>query len=230
MIVRPKDDHFVLIKQHDHALVSGKFAVYWREAITPLAATVFAISYHDVGWMKLDETFLWDEKTDQPTDFLHYPLKEKIEAYKEGISKVGAKEPYAGYLCSKHYASFFQRDLTDLGKKFYEEEQERQCLFKQRLTRAEMQHVEQNFALLQFCDDLSLALCLNEPQANTHPWYRDGIWYQGEKYQWIWESDTHLRLEPNCFSRSFTIRIPYQVVSKNREVIDEQVYVYQILV
>ncbi|RAL27039.1 DUF3891 family protein [Thermoflavimicrobium daqui] len=229
MIVRQQEDHFILIPQHDHALVSGEFALHWNHEIVPRKETLYAISYHDVGWKKLDQSVLWDEKTNQPTDFSRYPLKEKIEAYQEGIKIVQSKEPYAGYLCSLHFASFFKNDQSELGMYFFQGELDRQHKLKQHFTRLEMQSMKENFALLQFCDHLSLAICLNEPKKNTHPWYKNGLMYQGVRYHWIWESDTCLRLEPNQFDSSFIIRIPYQVIDKNRQVVNEDVYIYKIL-
>ena len=47
----------------------------------------------------------WDEKNNCPVSFYDYPLLPKLEAYTRGISKVVANDHYAGFLCSKHYAS-----------------------------------------------------------------------------------------------------------------------------
>lgn len=63
MIVRKRGNYFILIKQHDHALIAGEMAAHIDEPVQPLAKTLFAISHHDIGWEELDRSVLWDEKT-----------------------------------------------------------------------------------------------------------------------------------------------------------------------
>jgi Protein of unknown function (DUF3891) len=236
VIVRKIGENFVLIRQHDHALVSGYFAANWNQPISPHEATIYAISYHDVGWIDLDQQFLWDEERDRPYDFPHYPLKPKLQAYKQGVSQVETENAYAGFLCSMHYASFFKnvnQELTgekyQLSVEFYEGELERQQRLQQEFSAQEKEQAQANFKLLQFCDDLSLYLCLNEPQKNDHPWYLHGIEYQGERYHWIWEDENTLRLQPNLFRQPFSIQIPYQIVNRQRQVVEESIYIYRVI-
>lgn len=230
MIVRRRENEFVLIAQHDHALISGEFAAHLAEPFEPFASTVYAISHHDVAWVELDHAVLWNEAKNQPYSFEDYPLAPKLEAYTKGISLVEAKDLYAGILCSKHYASFFDHVSDPAGRRFREQELARQNKLLKRLSEPEKENLESNFRLLQFCDDLSLALCLNEPQQNTHPWYADGIRYQGGNYQWVWEDEKSLRLTPNLFGKPFTIEIPYQIADKSRNIIERDVFRCQVLV
>lgn len=230
MIVRRKGNHFILIKQHDHALISGEFAAHMKEAISPLAKTLYAISHHDVGWVALDQNILWNEETNEPYSFNDYPLLAKLEAYREGISKVEANDPYAGFLVSKHFASFFTNVTDPAGRQFREQEILRQNKLREHFTEKEQQNIAHNFRLLQFCDDLSLFLCLNEPGENTHPWYKDGFRYQGKKVKWVWEDETTLRLVPNLFTQSFTVEIPYQIVDTYRRLVGRDHFCFQILV
>jgi hypothetical protein len=230
MIVRRKGNYFVLIKQHDHGLMSGEFAAHMKLQIEPLAKTLYAISHHDIGWEELDQMILWNEKTDMPYSFEYYPLLPKLEAYTHGIARVEANDAYAGFLCSKHYASFFTNTEDLVAKNFREQEWTRQNKLREHFTETEENNIAANFRLLQFCDDLSLALCLNEPGQNTHPWYKDGIRYQGEVYQWVWEGEERLRLVPNLFTQSFTIELPYQLVNVYRSLIGRDTYRFEILV
>jgi hypothetical protein len=228
MIVRSQGDRFILIKQLDHSLVSGVFSVYWKETIAPLSQMIHTISYHDVGWVTLDQSVLWDDEKDKPIDFADYPLEPKIEAYRHGISLMEKQDPYAGYLCSMHFASFFKNEQSGIGLTFLMEEKARQERLWEKLTQREKEKATDNYALLKFFDDLSLSLCLNEPMENTHPWFSEGIYYQNRRYQWIWEDDKHLLLEPNGFARPFTIHIPYKMVNQDREVLKEDVFIYHI--
>jgi hypothetical protein len=177
---------------------------------------VYAIRYHDVGWIDLDREVRWNEQKNAPFAFEDYPLEPKVRAYGRGISLVEGMSPYAGYLVSKHFSSFFVGTAEEAGREFLVRELERQERLRRTITVAERSSAEDDFRLLQFCDDLSLALCLNEPGENSHPWYRDGIWHEGRRYRWIWEGKDTLRLMPSLFDRPFEIRFPYRIVDFNR--------------
>ena len=69
MIVWERLDCYVLIKQHDHSLISGEFAQYWAERPRPLRSTLYAIMEHDVGWKSLDASVSWNEETGKPYSF-----------------------------------------------------------------------------------------------------------------------------------------------------------------
>jgi hypothetical protein len=230
MIVRRKGNEFVLIKQHDHGLVSGEFAAHMKQVIEPLEKTLYAISHHDIGWTELDQSVLWNEATDAPYSFDNYPMLPKVEAYTQGISKVESIDPYAGFLCSKHYASFFTDAKDQIGRQFRGQELARQNKLREHFSETEEKNIDSNFRLLQFCDDLSLSLCLNEPGTNEHPWYRSGIRYEGQTYQWVWEGEEQLRLTPQLFSGSFVIELPYQVVDTYRSLTGQGTYRFQIMV
>ncbi|MBH8598999.1 MULTISPECIES: DUF3891 family protein [unclassified Thermoactinomyces] len=230
MIVRKKENGFVLIKQHDHSLVSGEFAAHVKQEIEPRETTLYAISHHDIGWRELDQSVLWNDDADAPYSFDQYPMLPKVKAYSEGISKVESFSPYAGFLCSKHFASFFQDAKDPVGQQFRQQELTRQHRLRKGFTGTEERNSDANFRLLQFCDDLSLFLCLNDPGTNEHPWYRNGIRYGGTTYQWVWEGEEQLRLAPQFFSSSFDIELPYQVVDKNRDIIGRGTYRFRISV
>lgn len=230
MIVRKRGNYFVFIKQHDHGLLSGELAAQLNQSIQPLAKTLFAISHHDWGWERLDQTPLWNEETNQPYSFEDYPMLPKLTAYTEGISKVEAHDPYAGFLCSKHYASFFTNVDDPVARKFREQEHNRQNKLRPLFTEEEEANITANFRLLQFCDDLSLALCFDEPGCQTHPWFKEGILYRGERYRWGWIDQENLSLVPNLFKQSFEIEIPYQIFDGYRRLIGRETYRFTVLV
>lgn len=230
MIVRSKGAYFVCIRQQDHALVSGQFAAHLDLKIEPFANTLYAISHHDIGWEELDQTILWNEETGEPYSFDDYPLIPKLEAYTQGISKIEAHDAYAGFLVSKHFASFFKDATEPAAKKFVEQEWTRQNKLREHFSEVEERNIAKNFRILKFCDDLSLALCLNEPCYNTHPWFKDGIWFQGEKFHWVWEDKETIRLHLNRFKRPFTIELPYQVYDVHHSLIGREKYRFHIKV
>jgi hypothetical protein len=213
VIVREKPGSYVLIKQHDHGLISGEFARHWAESPRPLEPTLYAIANHDAGWRVLDASVRWNAKTGKPYSFTNYPILPKLRAYEEGIDLLETENPYAACLCSMHYATLVGDSEVEVG--FRESETQRQREIKDAMTGEELGNLEYNFHLLRLCDDLSLFVCLNEPGRNDHPWYRNGFRFEGVKFEPIWEDSSTLRLDPNPFSGSFDLAIPYTVVEKS---------------
>jgi hypothetical protein len=213
VIVREKPGSYVLIKQHDHGLISGEFARHWAESPRPLEPTLYAIAKHDAGWQVLEASVRWNAKTGKPYSFTDYPILPRLRAYEEGIDLLEAENPYAACLCSMHYAALVGDSEAEVG--FRERETQRQREMKDVMTGEELDNLKHNFHLLRLCDDLSLFVCLNEPGRNDHPWYRNGFRFEGAKFEPVWEDKYSLRLDPNPFSQSFDLAIPYKVVGKD---------------
>lgn len=230
MIVRQRGNQFVLTHQHQHALMSGVFAENLEQTIRPFNETLYAITHHDVGWIELDQQIRWNERKKRPYSFIDYPLALKLTAYHKGIAEVESKSIYAGYLCSKLYATLMEKVDDPLAEEFVEKERVRRQRMRKYLNLEEKQYLIDNFRLLRFCDDLSLALCLNEPGQQTHPWFQSGIQYNGNNYNWHWDGVNKLRLSPNPFKDSFSVQIPYLVVGMDRNIIEEGVYQWQVIV
>lgn len=217
MIVRQQGRRFVLFRQHDHALVSADFALRLTDISTFHSSTVFAIAMHDVGWRHLDREVLWNEVEGRPYSFMDYPLDLKISAYKAGIDRVEAEDPYAGCLCSMHYTSLIEEVSEPAAIRFLEEELARQERLMAGMKSEERAGLERNLRLLKFCDHLSLFICLNEPGENTFPWFREGLDYFGERLSPVWEEAHRLRFSPNPFQQPFAVTIPYQIFNMERK-------------
>lgn len=213
MIVREKPDSYVLIKQHDHGLISGEFARYWAEEPRPLEPTLYAIANHDVGWQGLDTFVRWDKESGKPYSFTNYPTRPKLRAYKEGLDYLEARDPYSSCLCSMHYAVLVGDSEDEL--RFWESEVRRQYKIQSIMTEEESENFGRNFRLLRLCDDLSLFVCLNEPGHNAHPWYENGFEFEGAKFEPVWENRFTLRLDPNPFAGPFDLMVPYSLVEKD---------------
>ncbi|MCP3026873.1 DUF3891 family protein [Halobacillus sp. A5] len=227
MIVNERDDHFLLIDQHDHALVSGEIVLHWKRKFLLRSKlreeADWAVSQHDRAWIPLDRHPLWNEEKQRPYSFIDYPLKEKLEAYQRGIAEVSERSSYAAMLCSSHYQSFFSTDDSDpLIQQFIKEEEER----RQELETAMKMEVPYDiyhlhFERLQFCDDLSLYVCMQEPGIDKEEevsWFREGFRQQfdaapeGIMPEWINEKE--VVLDPFPFEHEFEVRIPYRTVYK----------------
>ncbi|MFJ7729885.1 DUF3891 family protein [Neobacillus sp. NPDC097160] len=186
MIIRKWEDSFIMIKQHDHAKISGIISQQWKNdyffGIDWKDEVVVAIREHDRGWIEADSDPLWNTGQDKPYSFTDYPIESKLAFYTKGIDEVEIKSKYASLLCSLHYISFLQNDGHFAAKQFVADERNRlRRLFKElgiqgnkKMETLVMDHLK----ILKFCDNLSLYICLNEPgveKVNEHPFFRNGF-------------------------------------------------------
>src|SRR5215213_2967977 len=156
--------------------MAGEFALRWRERPRPFESTVYAIANHDLAWREADREVLWNEEKDRPYSFVDYPLDLKLPAQRRGIDLVADHDPYAGCLCSMHYARFLFDSERPEEVEFREGEVERQGSLEVRMSEEELENLERNFRFLRLCDGLSLLLCLNEPGGpESPPPYPGGI-------------------------------------------------------
>jgi len=222
VIVREKPDSFVLVKQHDHALVSGEFARHWAKRPRPLEPTLYAIAHHDVAWQAPDASVRWNEETGRPYSFVDYPPEAKVRAYAGGLDWLEERDLYAACLCSMHYETLMRRfgaSETEAG--FADAESRRQARLRAGMSREELENLEHNLALLRLCDGLSLYVCLNEPGDGEYPPpYPGGFELAGERFEPAWEDRHTLRLEPNPFSGAFGFSIPYLTVGRDRRPVE----------
>ncbi|XEC94169.1 DUF3891 family protein [Paenibacillus tarimensis] len=232
MIVRETDQAFYMIKQHDHAHLSGQLASGLSTALLAdderQEEVLLAVYEHDRSHIRLDDTPVWNDRTKAPFSFSDYPLLPKLTHYKTGLDEIEAQSRYAGLLCSLHYASFFPDPNHPECIAFVQYEQERQerIIFDLQLT--DWEAINKHFLLLQLCDDLSLYVCLNEPGAakeREHPWYRDGIKgselfneQAGELLTARWLNEREIVLTPFPFKQSI------QAVLKAKNVMKSLIY------
>ena len=217
VIVRERPDSFLLFEQHEHALIAGEFALRWKERPRPFESTVYAIANHDLAWREADREVLWNEEKDRPYSFVDYPLDLKLPAQRRGIDLVADHDPYAGCLCSMHYARFLLDSERPEEVEFREGEMERQGSLEVRMSEEELENLERNFRFLRLCDGLSLFLCLNEPGGEeSPPPYPGGFEFEGTRFGPVWEDGQTLRLDPNPFSEAFGIEIPYRTIGRDR--------------
>jgi hypothetical protein len=113
MIIQEQGDHLILIRQTDHAVLSGYFA---REAGNdifarpePLESFQLAAAEHDNGWNEWELQSRIDPFTFMPYSFMSLPTQEHIDLYQRGIERVVKVDRYAGLLVSMHCAGLYYR-------------------------------------------------------------------------------------------------------------------------
>jgi hypothetical protein len=183
MIVRSEDGSLILIRQTDHAQVSGLFARHWGNEtfarLDPYDSVCLAAAEHDRGWMAWESNPRLNPQTGLPRNFLDLPIDEHYRMYVQGIEEVLEEDLYAGLLVSMHLAGIYRSTLArraplaSLHKENPETEKVeaavhrlglqqndlRERLRKRQPAELDEAHVEANYRLLRFFDLLSLYLC-----------------------------------------------------------------------
>lgn len=228
MIVNEQGNYFLMIKQHDHALVSGQIVLEWKKDFLLRSKlreeADWAVAQHDRAWIPLDEHPIWNEDKQRPFSFTDYPLEEKLEAYQRGIEETADQSLYAGMLCSMHYQSFFSEDSDDpVIRSFISEEKSRQeKLFEKMEMDVPRDIYQLHFDRLQFCDDLSLYICMQEPgtpKENEVSWFKNGFRQSfdfapaGMMARWV--DEKKVSVDPFPFDKPIEVRFPYRLVSKD---------------
>ena len=218
--MRERPGSFLLFGQHEHALASAEFGRYWMDPPKPLESTLYAVENHDLSWRELDGHVLWDEERDRPYSFIHYPAALKLPAQRRGIGAVEERDPYAACLCSMHYTRFLTNSTKPDEVEFREDELDRQKYLRAGMYEDDLANLERNFRFLRLCDGLSLFVCLNEPgDSQSPPPYPGGFEFDGQSFKAKWEDENTLRLDPNPFTQSFSIELPYREVGRDRKLI-----------
>ena len=113
MIIQEQGDHLILIRQTDHAVLSGYFA---RESGNenfarpePPESFQLAATEHDNGWNERELQPRIDPVTFLPYSFMSLPTEEHIDLYQRGIERVVKVDRYAGLLVSMHCASLYDK-------------------------------------------------------------------------------------------------------------------------
>ncbi|HZV50896.1 MAG TPA: DUF3891 family protein [Candidatus Dormibacteraeota bacterium] len=178
MIVREDGEHLLLVRQADHALLSGALAAAWGRppwaVPEPYASTVIGARLHDLAWTGFDETV--PRRADgRPLSFLEVRRAVSTRLYARGIDAVEALDEYAGLLTSLHFSGFFvshwgwrhapdlelQGEEREAVERFLAGEGARQRRLRHRLGIGPERERELmcNYLWLQLWDRISLDVC-----------------------------------------------------------------------
>lgn len=222
MIIRENDRFFILIRQHDHGLLSGEIAANWGnpDFAVPDHELVLTTSLHDLSWIETDNALRWNDEIDRPYDFTSLPFETRLPMYENGLDLTEQLNPYGGLLTSKHYCSFFNEGESEKTDLFLQREHRRQ----KRLRRVFFgKPVKIHLRHLQLWDNLSLYVCLNRPGATKqeeHPWFKDGIQAVTRKGQPVkidlhWLNERTITIDPFPFAESWSTTFRYSKVRKS---------------
>lgn len=230
MVIYERENDWVMIPQHHHSLLSGDIAKHWNSAYINKtdrwSDLIFAIAHHDLAWIELDETPFWNDRDKRPYSFIDFPQVPKLTFYKKGINEIEKQSPYAGLLCSLHYQSFFIGTKEPAALEFIKKEKIRQHRLKEQLNlfeAAKEDLLKFHFLLVQFCDDLSIYLCMQEPgtsKEDEFPWFKDGFpevfpFANGQKIIPEWQNADQVSLNPTPLTSPAALSIKIKEVKKD---------------
>jgi len=174
VITRRIGERLLCVRQVDHAEAAGRLAEAWGNdafpELRPRDPVVAAIAGHDAGWAELDDEPVFDPGAGGPFTYRTVPLEDQMDVAARSVERAGSRHPYAGWLVSRHFASFHDQGSDP---------REIEWIVGQVAARARMlasahlavgrealhPHVlEANLDRLQLLDAISLALC--------HAWER----------------------------------------------------------
>jgi Protein of unknown function (DUF3891) len=175
MIVRRDGEDLLLVRQADHALLSGWLAAGWGappwQAPEPRNSTIIGARLHDLAWTPFDEQ-LPRRPDGQPYAFFEVDRSTSTDFYLRGLDAVEAIDPYAGLLGSLHYSGFYTShwgwqhwarpsSLEEPTKRFIAHELERQTRLRHQLGLGptDERPLACNYLWLQMWDRISLDIC-----------------------------------------------------------------------
>jgi hypothetical protein len=190
MIRREVGDEFLLIAQHDHALLAGKLAEHYGNTRfappDPKLLTQRAVALHDCGWPLHDDAPTLN-KNGLPLDVFESPIPLAVKVWGESVERVACEPDYTQLLVSLHVLGLSAFAATNKHSRpdefelnrFQHAQIERQEALRKRLglsvdipLRLGMavatnipreEQLRRNHLILQAMDRLSLALCCTEP-------------------------------------------------------------------
>ncbi|WP_301107631.1 DUF3891 family protein [Sporosarcina sp.] len=228
MIVREREEHFVMIEQHQHGHLARDIMAHWKKELFPglkwRERVLTAIENHDIGWRAFDRQPFFHDKKSAPFRFTDFPSLPKLILYKQGIDQVEKIDTYAAMLCSNHYEQFINGNDEPKAQQFIAEEHSRRKELSKQVEGFDWQLFEQHYALLQLGDNFSLYCCINEPdadKANEHLFFRNGIpspnvlsGLPNGRFGIHFVDSRTIKVKDFPFTDSFTVQIIQKVVSK----------------
>ncbi|MDB5140451.1 MAG: hypothetical protein JWR12_2367 [Mucilaginibacter sp.] len=214
MIVNYSEEGWEIITQRAHGLLSAQIAMQWRKKDRPerWTETVLAIADHDDAQIELEANDLLTP--------LGGPVNYKMRLFEAGHCRrlqnfSLSKSRHIGLLCSMHMVFLHQKEAqtNPEAKHFLNEQIKLQQIWRKELNISEME-ASRIYALLEWCDALSLLLCQHEVQ----PENRIIEISQGpdkKQYKLMQNKNGSLTVKPWPFENaSFTLNVEYRIINQ----------------
>jgi hypothetical protein len=112
-LILQQNDPIIVIRQTDHAFLSGFFAREWGNDTfsrpEPFNSFCLAAAEHDNGWQEWELLPGVDPRTFAPYSFMTIPTEEHISLYQRGIDRLIKADLYSGLLVVSHCMGLYDR-------------------------------------------------------------------------------------------------------------------------
>ncbi|MEM4410001.1 MAG: DUF3891 family protein [Candidatus Caldarchaeum sp.] len=173
MIRREAEGGWLLINQHDHALLSYCLMNHWdgNRFYLPcnFGEVAFAIREHDWGWKAWDRKPKVNPRDGYPMSFTEIDPESQATIWRRSIFAHRDTHPYASVLIALHFFVFNERNLAKDPENHHSLCLKREiCSLVEEILKISLdtleldelpQHVKYDLKLLQIGDALSLAIC-----------------------------------------------------------------------
>jgi hypothetical protein len=209
VIVRRKENAFVLIRQPDHAVLAVDLISAWTAGGFPtnprrdriLAAT----RAHDNGWTEEDdETIVGDDGG--PVDFIAVPVEVKQRVWPRAVDRLAGADAYTAALVAQHSLTIFTVHREDsTWTPYFDAMTAARDRLLARCDPSTAGAIAQDYHFLRLADLLSLAFCND---------WRQPLNYEGHH---ITLTDRALIVSPDPFGGSrIDLRVPVRRVPRRR--------------
>jgi hypothetical protein len=117
-LILQQTDPIIVIRQTDHAFLSGFFAREWGNDFfsrpEPFSSFCLAAAEHDNGWQEWELAPGVDPRTFIPYSFMTVPTEEHISLYQRGIDRILKVDHYAGLLAISHCMGLYDRSRATI--------------------------------------------------------------------------------------------------------------------
>lgn len=151
MLRRDDGADWLVITQPEHAALSGRLAQAWATIPPPRAATLLALYEHDNGHSRSDANGHWNPQTGEVQDFRSAPKETQAAIARRGVERLAGESPYAALLVAIHFGEHAAKERLLA----------RLRADPARAADAADERINAGYQLLQACDVLSLAVCLD---------------------------------------------------------------------
>ncbi len=116
MIRRKDSEDWILVTQHDHAVLAGEIIALWGNDLfsepRPYGEVIFAVTEHDSGWKDWDSCPKINPENGYPANFMEMESRDQYDIWKGSYLGHAGEHPYASSLIALHFDRFNEKSLN----------------------------------------------------------------------------------------------------------------------